>query len=630
MAFSLLPDHFKALGIGRDADTTVIKRQHRKLVLTCHPDKIKNAEQAAEQKKLFQEVQSAYETLVDENTRAKYEAALTLQTLRKERLERKQKRAAADATTSRFRYDTNTPVAKTQQRFAVQAWLHNNISDKAALIATKTSPRPSYETFETFPDRAVYQEGFLHPGLDKRRTGRYGTVASRGSRKRDSKPHKFVQAGKYDSSDDEDWRIMPVNKKNVVYPPGSQIGESRMRPEYKRGIVYPTKGLHEARSKHIATLQSSYKNPQPSHRGKLKGISGYIGRYKVTALADTGAQNCIRKQYAEKLQLRIRELELDEPQSFVMGNGNKIEVIGAVDCNWNFASELESINTTFYVLSYCIFDVVLGGDLLRDTQTLTNKSDRLLEMEIPRNVMKSRFVGLCGTPVRCLRGTLNLVECSALPDSGAEPNLIAYTYAEAQGWLFNMYQGPENDRLLQFADGSTETVSGRLRLQWNFLTGWGPAASSGHAYYEFDVLRGCPFDVLLGCTFLDDTEAFMNHVDSMHEIVKDSPSGMSIVVWVKAKFGRGAKTEKPISPEIQERDRCKRERDAEFERLAKADANRWYRTHGVFDSTDPSKALRSTSVPTLHHKHGDISSASNSTTSSSSSRSVATGTLKSN
>lgn len=233
--------------------------------------------------------------------------------------------------------------------------------------------------------------------------------------------------------------------------------------------------------------------------------------HKVTALSDTGAaRNCIRKQVVKSLNLEIRRLRRDEPRSLILGNGKSVKVIGTVKCSWEFASDGERIDILLYVLADCIFDVILGSNFLHDTETITKKTYRLSPLERPR---KFQLVSLCGMPVRCLKGRLDSTECFAVPDSGAEPNLISYKYAEARGWLLDMFPGPESCRMLQFADGSMETVSGRLRLQWDFATGWNPGTPGGGAYYDFDVLRGCPFDVILGRNFLDDTGAVMNHMD---------------------------------------------------------------------------------------------------------------------
>ena len=52
--------HYDVLGCEQDADSSVIKKKHRKLVLKYHPDKNLGDETAADQ---FMLVQRAYEVL---------------------------------------------------------------------------------------------------------------------------------------------------------------------------------------------------------------------------------------------------------------------------------------------------------------------------------------------------------------------------------------------------------------------------------------------------------------------------------------------------------------------------------------------------------------------------------------
>jgi curved DNA-binding protein CbpA len=105
MGSPLPPDPYAALGVPKDATAAAIKTAHRKLVLKCHPvsisacpgtlsanppsqDKVTDpaAKEAASDK--FHKIQSAYEILIDDNRRERYDAQLRLAELRKEVLSR--------------------------------------------------------------------------------------------------------------------------------------------------------------------------------------------------------------------------------------------------------------------------------------------------------------------------------------------------------------------------------------------------------------------------------------------------------------------------------------------------------------------------------------------------------------
>ncbi len=65
-------DHYKVLGVARDADSRTIKRAYRERVMHCHPDR-NRSENASE---LFRALHDAYSTLMDEEQRASYDERL--------------------------------------------------------------------------------------------------------------------------------------------------------------------------------------------------------------------------------------------------------------------------------------------------------------------------------------------------------------------------------------------------------------------------------------------------------------------------------------------------------------------------------------------------------------------------
>ena len=79
----LPPDPYKVLGVSKDAQTAAIRSAHRKLVLKCHPDKVQDPKLKAEKQDEFQRVQQAYELLIDDAERQKYDEKVKMENLRK-------------------------------------------------------------------------------------------------------------------------------------------------------------------------------------------------------------------------------------------------------------------------------------------------------------------------------------------------------------------------------------------------------------------------------------------------------------------------------------------------------------------------------------------------------------------
>lgn len=73
-------DPYAALGVSHDASPATIRLSYKKLMLQCHPEKLRDEAQRAEKAQQFQNVNEAYEILIDSQRRRKYDMELARKT----------------------------------------------------------------------------------------------------------------------------------------------------------------------------------------------------------------------------------------------------------------------------------------------------------------------------------------------------------------------------------------------------------------------------------------------------------------------------------------------------------------------------------------------------------------------
>lgn len=98
MATTAPSDPYKILGVDSSADAAAIKKAYRKLALTCHPDKVTDESLKPQKQEEFHQIQQAYETIGDQDSRTKYDLEVKAKKLREER-----DRAASKASTTQYR-----------------------------------------------------------------------------------------------------------------------------------------------------------------------------------------------------------------------------------------------------------------------------------------------------------------------------------------------------------------------------------------------------------------------------------------------------------------------------------------------------------------------------------------------
>jgi curved DNA-binding protein CbpA len=76
MAISSTLDPYGTLGVPNDASPATIRSSYKKLMLQCHPDKVRDEAQRPEKAAQYEKVQQAYELLSDARRRRKYDEEL--------------------------------------------------------------------------------------------------------------------------------------------------------------------------------------------------------------------------------------------------------------------------------------------------------------------------------------------------------------------------------------------------------------------------------------------------------------------------------------------------------------------------------------------------------------------------
>jgi curved DNA-binding protein CbpA len=240
-----LPDHFKALGVERDATTDTIKKAHRKLVLTCHPDKVKDADPAIKQQKAdqFHNIQKAYETLVDEKERATYEARLTLEALRKEKLARGPAPASREKAT---RFETRPSAGATSSRYATEerrpsaSYDDDKYYDERERERTRASTRSKYETYSAYPKSGSTPRTEKESSRSaKSTTDRHRAERTKTRDKEERRQRPFVSLDSDTSSADEKARY------EAGYKRRSQEEEVRQSADVRRKADDPRRSYED-------------------------------------------------------------------------------------------------------------------------------------------------------------------------------------------------------------------------------------------------------------------------------------------------------------------------------------------------------------------------------------------------
>ncbi|KAF4992783.1 hypothetical protein FGRMN_6936 [Fusarium graminum] len=244
-------------------------------------------------------------------------------------------------------------------------------------------------------------------------------------------------------------------------------------------------------------------------------VEAIVGKHRVGALADTGAQsNFISVQLVEKLGLT---LDNGIPKTTQLPGGKQLLSLGTVKVPFSSHGELEEYMLDCWVIPGCTSDLILSGPFLRATKTLTTFTNRTKE-PMHRSFRTQLRFNLVGNERQRLWGSLNGRSALALPDTGSDVMLASAKWVKENKLVVDDDLG---HRLkLELADGSRVFTSGIVHdVMWTF------GDSTQEVCCDFYVLDDLRVDIVFSNDFIFKLDVFSRFCHLTIDL--DSTCGLS-------------------------------------------------------------------------------------------------------
>lgn len=245
-----------------------------------------------------------------------------------------------------------------------------------------------------------------------------------------------------------------------------------------------------------------------SSRRRIMVLPGLVNGSEVLALPDTGAaRNMMSERYARSHNIPIQGTSAHRT-AYKLANGRSVRSKGKAIVQWKFKGGAQVYELEFQILSDCVYDVIIGQEFLKTSETLCANRHRLqIQKSTPRDV---RYVNLCGSPSQILLGLIDGEAVNALPDTGSEVNIMSEAYAKSRGYEIKKIEDEMDE--LRFADGSSQRTLGKVNAKWAFHDDPG-----GSINVTFEVLERCPYQVIIGFEILYEHDVYNKHTACLVE-----------------------------------------------------------------------------------------------------------------
>ena len=201
---------YKTLNVPKDATLATIRSAHRKLVLSCHPDKVQDESAKKQKAEQFHQVQQAYEILSDENRRQRYDEKVKLAELRAEMAEER------GSFPSRRSYEYPSHRTPSTAKFEMRG---------NTMYETMEPPSSRYDESDVF---ATYAE-VRPPNSRKYTDDRYATFSSRKTSGSGRTPDERKKSRAYEYEEEDDRRRRERREKEA-----ERVAEATQREQRTR------------------------------------------------------------------------------------------------------------------------------------------------------------------------------------------------------------------------------------------------------------------------------------------------------------------------------------------------------------------------------------------------------------
>jgi predicted aspartyl protease len=338
-------------------------------------------------------------------------------------------------------------------------------------------------------------------------------------------------------------RLFPIlwcENRQPISPVLPSDWHSCLRYGHPHNISFPEKNVQETACRLPFKQGRKRKRQQRpnSSRRRIMVLPGLVNGSEALALPDTGAaRNMMSERYARSNNIAIQGSSAHRT-TYKLANGRSVRSKGKVIVQWKFKGGAQVYELEFQILSDCVYDVIIGQEFLKTSETLCANRHRLqIQKSTPRDV---RYVNLCGSPSQILLGLIDGEAVNALPDTGSEVNIMSEAYAESRGYEIKKIEDDMDE--LRFADGSSQRTLGKVNAKWAFHDDPG-----GSINVTFEVLERCPYEVIIGLDILYEHDVYNKHTACLVESAPEKGKALPLnhVGWRSSFLERLKRKKRP-------------------------------------------------------------------------------------